>query len=673
MESLVRALVRDEVDANGEIRARRSTGFVVGLTGRWGLGKSSVVALLALRLGSMEKVMVANFNPWLLKGGDDLLTGFFNSVRSAVGKNLTEEIESLRDDIDRYWGAINFAGTAVATAADPSGLVSKIFTWRPGRTELSPETERKRLEEKIEKLGCAVVVLIDELDRVEDDDVRAVARLIKAVGEIKGVSYLVAYDPRRVAEALGRGNPEAGERYIEKIIQHPIPLRPLFVDDTRALLADSLERFGSTLPAEPSESEQEILDHVIQAIETPREVKRLVGAYSVLEGAVRGEISAYDVLGYCWLNTKAPGIRDIISDNVEAVVDDPGVKEISNRVTQRMDTGKDGDVVSILGSAVAPQRQTIELLFPRFLDHKESGSGNRLSRRRNLVRMLYLGNPPGMVHRTDVERVWSMRGKTLEIELEKLRAAGTLPQLLDRLDDLLEELPAATEDGFWVGLSSSFIRKSDWLFTPEDARSLATDVSTSLMRIGIRDIRQQTRVHRVFDALVKSNDLVIAPWILRKAMRANGYSIHSNTFLREAVFDRVKTKELMDSELPRYRDAILSGFALKRLPTLEVFFALTNAARWDEELKSSLIEQLQGAAAIGTFAALLVPPGFTTELSTIDELCGADELNSRMSELAKHENPYGDPWVAECARRLHRILNGRDPMFADDDDDDDED
>ena len=45
VESLVRALVRDERDGEGHLTGRHSTGYVVGLTGKWGLGKSSVMNL----------------------------------------------------------------------------------------------------------------------------------------------------------------------------------------------------------------------------------------------------------------------------------------------------------------------------------------------------------------------------------------------------------------------------------------------------------------------------------------------------------------------------------------------------------------------------------------------------------------------------------------------------
>ncbi len=49
VESLQRALIIEENNDKNECIGRRATGYVVGLTGRWGLGKSSVLNLLAQR------------------------------------------------------------------------------------------------------------------------------------------------------------------------------------------------------------------------------------------------------------------------------------------------------------------------------------------------------------------------------------------------------------------------------------------------------------------------------------------------------------------------------------------------------------------------------------------------------------------------------------------------
>lgn len=668
MDSLVRALVRINRDQHGRTLSAEATGYVVGLTGKWGLGKSSIVNLLALKLGSMDRVIVAQFNPWLLGTGDELLTGYFNALRTAMGRNASEQFRALRDDLDRYWGTLVASGKVASAAVDGgasagalSRLIPKSFKSKP----TTPEQERASLEDKIKRLGCAVVVLIDELDRVEDDDVRAVARLIKAVGEIKGLSYLVAYDPKRVAEALGGGRTprcrEAGNSYIEKIIQHPIPLRPLFPEDTKALLEAALSLHGSPLPDTPSAEELDILEDLLGAIETPREVKRLVGAFSVLEEAVRGEISPYDVLGYCWLLTKFPSVRDQIADSVDGLVDDPSAAEMARRISTS--ASADDELSRIFGPTPKPYKNLLTRLFPRFSEAPNAGLGNRLSRRRNLLRMLYLGNPPGMIPRRDVEALWLLWAADLMVRITDTAKEGRLPDLLDRVDDLWPELPETGDIEFWSNLATLFVRDEDWIKGPDGAQELSLETAKSLRRQAKRDGALTPRVRRTFEALVTRGDLVLAPAILREEIRASGLSRHSRGEDAFRLYEKAQVQELMKREFPRFREAITSGLALRRLPNLELVYALLNASAWDEELRQSLTQQLVDKERVGTFAALITPPGYTTSIEALHELCDAEKLNVVVTELIEDETVFPDPWVRESVLRLHRILNQRDPNF----------
>ena len=673
VDSLVRALVRVNRDKEGQTVSAEATGYVVGLTGKWGLGKSSVLSLLALKLGSMDRVLVAQFNPWLLGTGEELLTGYFNALRAAIGRTNKEEFDALRDDLDKYWASIVVTAKVAAVAVDggtSDAWWGKLIPKRIKSAARSPEQERANLEKKIKQLGCAVVVLIDELDRVEDDDVKAVARLVKAVGEIRGVSYLVAYDPKRVAEALGGGRSakcrEAGNSYLEKIIQHPIPLRPLFRDDVQSLLKAALEEHGVNLPDSPSYEETEILESILDAVQTPREVKRLVGSFAILEEAVRGEISPYDVMGYCWLATKNPTLRDLIADNIDRLVDDPSQVEMTRRVADKMSAPGSLDVTTVLGPLAVPHRKILNCLFPWYATRRTASAGNRLSKRRNLVRMLYLGNPPGMIPLKVIAAMWAVVASTQLVTLTSASTEGKLPEFLDRLDDLLAELPESGDAEFWPNLSRVLQREEDWLSGPNPQNELSRDAAEMLFRLGLRDMRQIPRVRRAVDALIQGGDLILAPWVVRNEMRIQGVSRNSRGEPGEGIYDKTTFAELLERELARYRSAILSGFALRRLPNAEVFYAILNCSRWDEELRAALTAQLNGAAAVGTFAGLITPPGYVTELDTLCEFCDADALNSEVSELLKDEASFPDPWIKESVLRLHRTLNGKDPLYGDD-------
>lgn len=680
VESLVRALVREERSPSGELISRRSTGFVIGLTGPWGLGKSSILNLLALKLGSMGQVIVASFNPWLFSGRDELLRGFFSELRDATGRSNIEHTKELIAAVDRYWAAIDLTAHATAAFVDLnltaggattlwSGAKSKFKALLNKPKDLSPQQERRALEQKLRKLNAAVVVLIDELDRVEDDEVRAVAQLVKAVGDIKGVSYLVAYDPDRVAMALGRNDRKQGEAYLEKIIQHPIPLRPLFVDDVEALLTAALSNHGVNL-AEPGEThEKELLEHLRWTISTPREVKRLIGAFSILELAVRGEINPYDVLAYSWILTKSPSVRNAIASNLDKLVDDPSEIEMLARVAERMGREKaTPSPAQILGIDAEMHDRILKLLFPRFDSSRDSAGGDRISRRRNLVRLLYLGNPPGMVPRGEIERLWAIVDiDTLKIELQRLHHEGALFSIIDRLGDFLPQLAPSGDATFWIALSRILPRETDWMEGPENTRQLADDAGSVLLRLARRSPADAQRLKQTVDALIADGDLVLVPWILRKHMFAHGLTKHGGPQFHELAYSKEETLELLERELPRYRSAVLDGKALRRLPNVEAVYVIGNRNKWDETLRMALTNQLKGRSALGTIAALLVPPGYSSDLSSLAELFDPEVVSSEIEKEIGGDWPH-DPYIAASVRQLRRILAGRDPHFDDDDD-----
>ncbi len=681
VDSLIRAVVHTERDLRGRVTGRRSTGFVVGLTGEWGLGKSSVLNLVKEQLESFDHVAVASINPWLFKNRDDLIKAYFTSLRDAIGKTLRERARDILVQLEKYKGAIDTGGTIVAAVIDGyGGLGAASGSWKlwgrpavrklPKPAELSPDDERKSLEAKLKQQKIAVVVLIDELDRVEDDEVLAVAQLIKAVGDIKGISYLVAYDPKRVVQALGRGSSveeraSSGEAYLEKIVQFAVPLRPLFEEDTRALLASALQDSGVELPAAHTGYQAEIINELIRVVRTPREIKRLAGAFAVLEQIIHGELCLYDVLGYSWIATKAPGVRDAIARNSDGMVSDPGDVELLRRLTVRRENGrKQESIEDLLGIAARPHEQMLKLLFNRFGEQEQEVAGDRLAKRRNLVRLLYLGNPPKMMSRSQIDSIWALESiERTEVALRNILNDGGLAGLLDRVGDILHHISSKNDKFFWPALARTLMRQHDWITEQEVLGSIVDDAGQLLWRFGRQGVSHATRVKEIIASLIADNDLLITPWLIRKHLFAHGLTVHKSEAGGDAVFTKVETKEYLEAELPRYTHAIKDGTFLRRLPDTEAVFVVLNARRWTEELRTNLTEQLSGIRQIATFAALTVKPGYIADQKTMDEMLDGEAILRRLIMLAKNGELPDDPWLRASVTRLAATLRGHDPHF----------
>jgi predicted KAP-like P-loop ATPase len=79
-----------------------ASNIVLGLTGPWGSGKSTVVAQLKEHLGSLSRVVVVEVNPWLLGERDDLIRGFFAQVQSAFMASTIDTVREIAGAVAPY-------------------------------------------------------------------------------------------------------------------------------------------------------------------------------------------------------------------------------------------------------------------------------------------------------------------------------------------------------------------------------------------------------------------------------------------------------------------------------------------------------------------------------------------------------------------------------------------
>jgi predicted KAP-like P-loop ATPase len=139
------------------------------------------------------------------------------------------------------------------------------------------------LKEELNKLSVPIVVLIDELDRVEDNEIRSMAQLVSSVIDFPSISYLLAYDSERVIQALGNGNGQANEErgraYLEKIVQLQIPLPYTLPEEIKTFLIVELEQISSHAYLPPNWKEDSRFEDLInilipEIIQNLRDVNR---------------------------------------------------------------------------------------------------------------------------------------------------------------------------------------------------------------------------------------------------------------------------------------------------------------------------------------------------------------------------------------------------------------
>jgi len=96
-------------------------GYVMGLTGPWGSGKTSLLNMAVEALG--DDALVVQFNPWMFSGTEALVSSFFEEI----GKQLNKKDSTLRGIAEKLatyghllspLASVIGAGTAFNGAAD---------------------------------------------------------------------------------------------------------------------------------------------------------------------------------------------------------------------------------------------------------------------------------------------------------------------------------------------------------------------------------------------------------------------------------------------------------------------------------------------------------------------------------------------------------------------------
>lgn len=290
---------------------RAENGYVIGLQGPWGSGKSTVLNFVKAYLGRGDgDLVVVDFSPWLISGHQDLIAGFFKVLAEAVdfseARNESRRRRAKRlasnaaDPVFRGVGEVVAAlrpewGALAKPAANATGaaLAKALAGWA---SEPSLQTAYANLRSALRTDRRRFVVFIDDLDRLEPEEIKAIAQMVKSVGGLPHVTYVLAYDRDIVWPALDGASNRAGKRFFaDKIIQHEVSLPA----PSRGALARLLDEQTSFLIADTPNSDRwsDIVRNGTQRwMRSVRDVVRLSNALAFAGPALAGELDPQDLL-----------------------------------------------------------------------------------------------------------------------------------------------------------------------------------------------------------------------------------------------------------------------------------------------------------------------------------------------------------------------------------------
>lgn len=177
------------------------TSFCIGITGNWGSGKTTFLNVIKKVIMQRQtgKYIFYDFNAWACHSPDALLDEFLKGLRQSL---YTYNL-SIWQDVRDYIRQIN-----ASSAGDLKSLTA-FFHHHEGLA-----TVKDRVNSALDRIGKSVIIFIDDIDRLEREELLAVLHLVRNTANFHHMVFILAYDKHYVVQKIK----EEGDRYLEKIV-----------------------------------------------------------------------------------------------------------------------------------------------------------------------------------------------------------------------------------------------------------------------------------------------------------------------------------------------------------------------------------------------------------------------------------------------------------------------
>ncbi len=385
---------------------------------------------------------------------------FFRELQAGAGRSESKLTKNLQKSLQAL-SIILTAGEISPVPGSSFGGLSRIF--RRGAEALEGKTEslivvKERTNKELRQLNRRIFVLIDDIDRLDQESMRFMFRLIRLNADFDRMTYVLAFDRDIVASVLTQEQGVSGSEYLEKIVQVGFDIPSAEPDKLQRFLLQSLDKISHLANI----SEENLIrwfdlkaGGLDKLIRTPRDVIRYVNGLVVNGGIVLDEVNPIDLAGIEAIRTFAPELYKFIRDNRDIMVGETGGSWLIDEPTTKEEhkSGLNEAYSKCKSELQTALREICLQLFPEtetLYGGSTFGSGFyeawRKSRRICTVdyfpRYFYLRPPDKEVTQGEFEAIVAYAGTHAQLvsRFGELVGSGKIDNFLGRLGDAAPDL-----------------------------------------------------------------------------------------------------------------------------------------------------------------------------------------------------------------------------------------
>ncbi len=321
--------------ANAILSIKTEDTYTIGLFGKWGSGKTSLVNMAIecinqaqVGISDDEKMVVLRFDPWIFTDVKQLIPQFFTHLTSAFKNRKDKRSVAVGKALEDYSGAfevleaIPVAGKILSVAGKTAANgIGKRLSGKQGGNDLMQQ--KAYVENALQKYNKRILIVIDDIDRLSNEQIRGIFQLVTAVAKLPNITYLLVFDKKIVANALQEIQQCDGEDFLEKVIQAPITLPEIRNDDLLTIIDSECMKLMQTYPNTGFDKNtwpEQYNKCVAPFIKTIRDIRRLVNALEFKLSSIGTEVDFADMASITALELFQPSVYQWVVDNIDTLV-----------------------------------------------------------------------------------------------------------------------------------------------------------------------------------------------------------------------------------------------------------------------------------------------------------------------------------------------------------------
>ncbi len=344
-------------------------GFVIGIEGDWGSGKTTFINFIRQSLNEQAKkdskeFKVLEFNPWLHSSHENLIAAYFKILRENA-KDIFGNDDKIKEILGHVIDIFNPAIGAIVNLATVgiAGKSTKVAIDKVNeKIKESPtlESQYKNIQEALTKAKTPFLVVIDDLDRLDSDEIKTMLKLVKSVGKLPYVIYILSYNRAYIENATYKEMPN----FLEKIVQFPVHIPKPVQNKLTTMLTDyALKDFFKNINRNEARWQKFIDSGLYYYIKKPRSVHLLSNSIKFRFPAMNGILNPTDLFVLETLRLFDADVWNWIRDNKDIVIKAQGYNFSQQNEEQ---TTQDLEKSLLLPTSLSQNQKTILIrLFPQ--------------------------------------------------------------------------------------------------------------------------------------------------------------------------------------------------------------------------------------------------------------------------------------------------------------------